>query len=149
MYNPRIIMGDAAGSGCSSDLTRQFGTTTLMGPTYNSLGLESKNNTLRGCTLKKVDLALARSFGLGGSRLAQVRLEVYNVFDTVNITDRNTSAQFASIDQRTTIVNLPYAANGTPRTPTSAVPGAIGAGLGVVTAAAPMRVIQVQFRFNF
>jgi hypothetical protein len=120
-----------------------------MGPTYGSLGLESKNNTLRGCTLKKVDMALARSFRLGRTRVAQVRLEVYNVFNTVNVTDRNTSVQFASIDQRTTIVNLPYAADGTPRTATSAVPGLNGAGLGVVTAAAPMRVIQAQFRFSF
>ncbi len=146
-YVAKILLNGDTGSGCSSDPTRQFKTDSLAGPQFGSLGLESKNNTLRGCKNQKVDLAVARLFRLKGGRTAQVRIEAYNAFNTVNYNNRVTSATFASITDRTTIVNLPYDAAGA--LVATRAPGLTGAGLGAVTSAAAMRVVQGQIRFSF
>ena len=145
-YNARIVMTGDPGSGCSDDPTRQFNTSVFQGPQPNSLGLESGLNYLRGCAVKKMDLALARLFNVGRGRQIQLRAEVYNVFNTVSFTGRATNAEFASLTTNSTVTNLPYDANGNAignrRLPSSA-------GFGVVTAAEPMRSMQLQIRFRF
>jgi hypothetical protein len=145
-YAARIIMTGDPGSGCSSDPTRQFNTSVFQGPQPDSLGLESGQNYLRGCPTKKLDLAIARVLNFGGGRQAQIRVEVYNALNTVTYSNRNTSAQYASLTTASTITNLPYDANGNlignRNLPNSA-------GFGVVTNAEPLRSMQVQVRFSF
>ena len=48
-YGARVrVVGDP-GSGCSSDPLQQFTTSAFQGPTFNSVGLESGADYLRGC----------------------------------------------------------------------------------------------------
>src|SRR6185503_18369908 len=90
-YNARIVLAGDPGSGCSGDPTRQFNTSAFQGPQPNSLGLESGLNYMRGCREGVLDLALARNIRLGGSKLFQIRVEAYNVFNTVIYNARNTT----------------------------------------------------------
>jgi hypothetical protein len=41
-------------------------------------------NTLRGFWQRRVDLSLAKSFGIGGERDVEIRWDIFNVFNTVN-----------------------------------------------------------------
>ena len=77
-YPARVrIVGDP-GSGCSSDLYRQFNASAFQGPRYNSVGLESPAGYLRGCFQSAFDLAIARNIRLGGARNLQLRVEMFN-----------------------------------------------------------------------
>ena len=84
-YAARIrVVGDP-GSGCSSDQYAQFNTAAFAGPTYNSLGLESGQNLLGGCFENITDLSIARNIRLGGGRQIQLRVDMFNAFNTVVI----------------------------------------------------------------
>ena len=139
-----MYLGDP-GSGCSSDQYRQFNTASVTGPTYNSVGLESGRNILGGCPDKTVDMAIARNIRLGGNRTFQFRLDIFNVFNTVVINNRERNVTFVS-PTNLTIVNSQTNADGslnqarlTPR----------NAGFGAATGAQNMRNMQVQIRFGF
>jgi hypothetical protein len=141
-----MIVGDP-GKGCSSDFTRQFNTAAFQGPSINSNGLESGQNYMRGCPDKTVDLAVARNIRLGGARNIQLRAELFNAFNAVIITGRNTTMNIANLQTPSAAVNLPY----DPAT------GALisgrdqprNAGFGVASGAANPRNVQVQVRFQF
>jgi len=107
--------------------------------------LESGRNYLRGCPDKRVDLSILRSVRMGGSRQLQFRLDIFNAFNAVIITGRNTTAQFNNPTSMT-LVNNQYNADGslnqsrlTPR----------NAGFGAATTAAALRNLQLQIRFQF
>ncbi|HKY20616.1 MAG TPA: carboxypeptidase-like regulatory domain-containing protein [Vicinamibacterales bacterium] len=144
-YAARIrIVGDP-GSGCSDNQYAQFNTAAFAGPTYNSLGLESGRNYMRGCFQNTFDFAIARNIRLGGNRQLQFRVDIFNAFNTVNITNRQRELQLNSPTDQT-IRNPQYLADGslnaarlTPRT----------AGFGAATEAADLRTIQVQIRLGF
>jgi hypothetical protein len=144
-YGARVIMTGDPGKGCSSDYQKQFATNVFMAPTTNSDGLESGQNFMRGCPDHVWDFAVARNIRLGGARSLQIRVEMFNAFNEVIITGRNASAQFVSLQDRTTITNLPGVdANGNPvRTLPS------NAGFGVATSAQDLRSFQLQLRFSF
>ena len=55
------------GSGCSSDMYRQFNAAAFQGPLPNSDGLESPAGYLRGCFQSALDLTIARNIRLGGA----------------------------------------------------------------------------------
>ena len=144
-YAARIVYVGDPGSGCSGDQYRQFNTAAVTGPTYGSVGLESGRNLLGGCPDKTVDMALARTIRLGGNRTVQFRVDVFNVFNTVVITNRERNVTFRSPTDLT-IVNSQTLADGsidparlTPRT----------AGFGAATGAQPMRTMQLMIRFGF
>ncbi|MEO8071084.1 MAG: hypothetical protein ABI652_06755, partial [Acidobacteriota bacterium] len=152
IYSARILANGDTGGGCSGDLTRQFNTSAFSAPlpsaTSPSLGLESGLNYLTGCWDHTVDLALARNIRLGGRRSLQLRLEAFNVFNSVIINARNATITYASLANATagTSNNLPYDDNGTligaRNVPQSA-------GFGVATNAQALRSMQVQVRFGF
>ena len=75
------------------------------------MGLESGQNYLTGCWERFWDFALARTIRLGGSRKVQLRLEMFNAFNTVVFTGRNTTMQLASPTNQT-IGNPQYDASG-------------------------------------
>ncbi len=110
-----------------------------------SLGLESGNNTLRGCASSIVDLSLVRTFRLGGGRTAQVRIDGFNVFDTVVFNARNATLALNS-PTTPTLRASQYLADGTVD-PTKLKPQ--DAGFGAVTGAAALRTVQAQVRFTF
>ncbi len=63
---------------------------------------------MRGCPEALFDLALARNIRLGGGRTFQIRVEAYNVFNTVIFNGRNTTMNIASLATASVATNLPY-----------------------------------------
>src|SRR4029079_12256170 len=95
------------GSGCSDNQYQQFNVNSVTGPGYNSVGLESGRNILRGCFINQVDMALAKNIHVGGQRNVQLRVDVFNLFNTYNITARNSTVQFVS-PTNLTVLNSEY-----------------------------------------
>ena len=144
-YAAKIVYVGDPGSGCSSNQFKQFNAAAVTGPTYGSVGLESSRFILGGCPDKTVDLAIVRNVRLGGNRTFQLRLDVFNAFNTVVITDRERNITYKSPTDLT-IVNSETLPDGsidpartTPRT----------AGFGAATNAQAMRNLQLQIRFGF
>lgn len=144
-YAARIkVVGDP-GSGCSDNQYAQFDTSAFAGPGYNSLGLESGASLLGGCFENAMDLSLARNIRLGGGRQAQLRIDMFNAFNTASINSRVTQLQLNSPTDLT-LRNNQYLADGT-LNPARLRPR--DAGFGAATGALDMRTIQVQLRFQF
>ena len=145
-YGGRVRINGDHGSGCSDDPLRQFVTSAFQGPLVGSVGLESASNTLRGCFIGEFDLSIARTIRLGRGASVQLRADVFNLFNQAAITARNTSAQFASPSDPTTIQNLPFEASGNVLAARSRPRGA---GFGVATGYQAPRSWQMQVRFSF
>ena len=144
-YGARIVYLGDPGSGCSNNEYAQFNTAAVTGPTYGSVGLESGRNILRACPNKIVDLSLSRDIRIRGNQGLEFRLDLFNAFNTVVISNRNTEIQYVS-PTNLTIRNSQTLADGsidpsrlTPRT----------AGFGAATGAMDMRTMQVQIRYRF
>jgi hypothetical protein len=144
-YAARIVMNGDPGGGCSGDRYRMFNTEVFSGPTYESLGLESGRSYLTGCFSNIWDMAVSRSFRLGGDRVIQVRADMFNAFNTVNYTGIQSQLQLVSPANQT-VRNAQFDADGNldqtrlrPQT----------AGFGAVTSAAALRSVQLQVRFRF
>ena len=104
-YSGRVILGNGLGSGCSDNQYGQFNASAVRGPGYNSNGLESGRNYLRGCPDQTVDLSILRSVRLGGSRQLQFRLDIFNAFNALVINGRNTTANFDNPTSMTLVNN--------------------------------------------
>jgi hypothetical protein len=144
-YGARIVYVGDPGNGCSNDQYRQFNTAAVTGPTYGSVGLESGRNIMRACPNKIVDLALSRDIRINGSQGVEFRLDIFNAFNTVVITNRQNEIQYVS-PTNLTLRNSQTLPDGsidparlTPRT----------AGFGAATGAMDMRTMQVQIRYRF
>jgi hypothetical protein len=144
-YAARIVIVGDPGKGCLSNQYAQFNTAAFAGPAYGSTGMESARNYMTGCWETLWDTAIARNIRLGGRRNLQFRLELYNVFNTVIFTSRNTTVQYQSPTQQT-VLNAQYNADGT-LNQNRLKPNA--AGFGAVNGAASPRTAQVQIRFSF
>jgi hypothetical protein len=144
-YGARIRYVGDPGSGCAYDDNTQFNTGSVQGPTYGSVGLESGRNILRGCTDKRVDMAISRDIRLGGARRLEFRLDVFNAFNYAFITGRNTTVQYNNPTDQA-VVNSIFNADGTINQ-TRLLPR--NAGFGVANAAQDMRSLQLQIRFAF
>jgi hypothetical protein len=144
-FNGRVVYIADPGKGCSDNQYQQFNVTAVAGPTFGSTMMESGRNMLRGCADKRVDMALSRNFNAGGSRVLEFRLDVFNVFDTVVYTGRNTTANFQSPTDMT-LLNSSYLADGS-LNPARSTPR--NAGFGAANNAFPLRSMQIQIRFSF
>jgi hypothetical protein len=144
-YAARIRLVGDPGSGCSSNQYAQFNTAAFAGPQTGSLGLESGRNLLRGCADHTTDLSISRNIRLGGARLVQFRLDMYNAFNTVIYNGRVTALQLNSPTDQT-VRNPQFNADGSP-VATRLRPQ--DAGFGAVTGAQGMRTMQAQIRFQF
>jgi len=141
------LLGDL-GSGCSDNQYSQFAATSVRGPTYGSLGLESGRNYMRGCMNRNIDLSLVRRIRVPGGEKYQVELraDVFNAGNWVVINGRSTGAQFASPATNGTLINNQYNADGILN------PGRLqprNAGFGAATSAQNLRTIQLQLRLRF
>ena len=145
-YAGRVRLVGDPGAGCSSDEFRQFNASAFQGPNYNSVGLESSNDYVRGCFTSALDLAIARNIRLGGARNLQLRVEMFNAPNAQGITNRASSMTLSSPADPVTISNLPYDATGA-IIPTRVKPS--NAGFGQATGWQQERRIQAQIRFSF
>ena len=145
-YAGRVRLVGDPGPGCSDDEFRQFNAAAFQGPNYNSVGLESGNDYVRGCFTSALDLAIARNIRLGGARNLQLRVEMFNAPNAQGITGRATSMTLASPSDPVTITNLPYDSSGN-IIPTRVRPA--NAGFGQANAWQQERRIQAQIRFSF
>jgi hypothetical protein len=148
-YAARIVLNGDPGSGCSSDQYRQFNVAAYSGPVYSangSRGDESGLNMLTGCPDRTTDLAIQRNIKLGGQREVQVRLDVFNAFNTVVYNARQAQIQWTSPDNQTTVLNNQITADGQVNT-ARLTPATAGA--GAATGAQAMRSMQLQVRFRF
>jgi Carboxypeptidase regulatory-like domain len=145
-YAGRVrIVGDT-GSGCSSDIYRQFTAAAFNGPLTNSDGLESPAGYLRGCFQSALDLTIARNIRLGGARNLQLRVDMFNAPNQAIPLTRNSSMTLASPADPVTITNLPYDSTGAilaSRVKPS------GSGFGQVQTWQAARSMQFQIRFSF
>jgi Carboxypeptidase regulatory-like domain len=145
-YGGRVrIVGDP-GSGCSSDMYRQFNAAAFQGPLPNSDGLESGAGYLGGCFQSVLDTAIARNFRMGGGRNLQLRVDMFNALNQAEITNRNTTMNLSGPGDPVTITNLPYDASGN-ILPARVKPS--NAGFGQATRWQPPRTVQLQIRFQF
>jgi len=148
-YGARVYVIGDPGNGCrlnEADRLKQFNTSAFKGPGVGSVGLESGNNYMKGCTSIGLDLAINRTVRLGESRTVQMRVDMFNAPNLARISGRNTSMSLGSPSDPTTILNLPYdsagnviASRSKPR----------GAGFGVATDYQSPRTTQFTIRFNF
>jgi hypothetical protein len=156
-YGAKIVYVGDPGSGCSDNQYAQFNTAAVAGPTYNSVGLESGRNIMRGCMDHRIDMALAKNIRLPGQKNIQFRMDVFNLFNTYVISARNTSVSFNSPTDQSTILNNQYNADGTlnqsrlqPRNAGfGAATGATNIGSEVGLGNNYNRAIQFQVRFQF
>ena len=144
-YGGRVVLNGDLGSGCADNQYAQFNTAAVSGPPVGSVGLESGQNYLTGCFENFWDLAIARNFRLGGSRMVQLRLEMFNAFDTVVYSNRNTTVNIQSPTDPT-VTNPQYNPDGS-LVPTRIRPA--DAGFGAATSAFALRSMQAQIRFQF
>ena len=98
-----------------------------------------------GCADHRWDFAIARNIRLGASRNIQIRADLFNAFDEVIFTGRNTTMNLTSPTNQT-ITNPQYNPDGT-LVATRLTPN--NAGFGAVTGAANPRSVQFQVRFAF
>jgi hypothetical protein len=141
-YGARIVYVGDPGSGCSGDRYRMFDVNVVRGPQFGSVGLESGRNVLRTCGDKIVDLAISRDIRMGGNRTLELRVDMYNAFNTVVFDQVANNIQFDN-PTNMNILNSQFNADGSinqnPRT----------AGFGAANRALPLRSVQVQVRFSF
>jgi carboxypeptidase family protein len=145
-YGGRVRIVGNPGTGCSSNPYTQFNPLAFQGPLYNSVGLESGNDYLRGCTVNTLDLSIARTIRLGGSKNLQLRVDMFNAPNAATVTSRATTINFTNPNDAVTITNLPYDASGNLIVSRS-LPR--GAAVGVATDYQSPRRVQLQARFSF
>jgi hypothetical protein len=142
----RIVFVGDPGSGCSDNQYAQFNTDAVRGPTYGSVGLESgRNQALRRCAEKNIDLSIARNIQLGGGRMVQLRVDAFNAFNIVNWNGIRTEVQYTNpVDQ--VVRNSQYRADGS-LDPSRLTPQT--GGFGSVSSAGAMRTVRLTARFSF
>jgi hypothetical protein len=136
-----VFTGQPMGSGHSSDPYRQLNAAAFMTPVPGSIGLESGLNYLTQSPSRGLDLSLSRSISIGGRRSLMLRIDGFNVLNTVVFTSVNTQLQVRSYTDPTP-VNLPYDASGN-------LIWANRSGFGAVTGVAAARTVQLFVRFTF
>ena len=139
------VVGDP-GSGCSSDVYRQFSAAAFQGPLVGSVGLESGPGYVRGCFSSAFDLSIQRTFRLGGGRTIQLRADMFNAPNEARITGRNATVSLSSPTDPVTPQNLPFDSTGA-LVVSRSLPK--NAGFGVANNYQAPRSVQAQIRFRF
>jgi hypothetical protein len=144
-FGARIVYVGDPGSGCSDDQYRQFNVTAVTAPTYGSVGLESGRNIMIGCPNRVIDISLARTIRLGGSRQLQFRIDAFNALNTVIYTGRSSTINWET-PTNLTVRNSQTLPDGS-LDPARLLPR--NAGFGAANGAAAMRNFQGMIRFQF
>ncbi len=144
-YTARVVITGDPGSGCSSNQYAQFNTAAFSGPLPGSTGLESGRHLLHGCGDHRLDLAIQRSIRIFWGKRLQLRADLFNAFNAVVFSARQTQLQLVSPTDQT-VTNAQYLADGRIN-PGRLTPN--NAGFGAATAALSARSIQVQVQFKY
>jgi hypothetical protein len=147
-YGGKVVLGNNLGSGCSDNQFGQFSASSVTGPTYGSVGLESGRNYLRGCANRNVDTSVIRRFRFWKfqeSRRFEFRADIFNTLNRVLINGRNGTATFNN-PTAMALQNGQYNSDGSIATGRSLPKNA---GFGAANGAAGMRSVQLEVRFGF
>jgi len=146
-WGGRVILPGGFGGGCSDNQYSQFDASAVRGPGYGSLSMESGRNNMRGCFTKNVDISFVRRIRVSSSERyrLELRADVFNAFNIVNINGRVNSATFNNPTSMT-LNNNQFNADGS-LNQSRLKPN--NAGFGAANAAANTRNIQLQLRFQF
>jgi len=107
------MVGDPlAGSG--EPLTGFFNTAAFARPTRGSYG-NAPRNVVKKPGLINTNFAIFRNAGLGGSRAAQLRVEIYNLFNQVQFQDIDRTRGSPPPARRSTRTSGPRSASPTRR----------------------------------
>lgn len=139
-----ILNPNALGSGCSGSRYSEFNATDIQGPTYGSVGMESGRDILRNCPTIEEDFNIVRRISIKERFKLQLRLDVYNLPNNVQVTSISSTATFNN-PTAMTLENNQYTngvLNQSRLTPATA-------GFGAATAAAAMRNILLEARITF
>jgi hypothetical protein len=110
--NARIALTCDPGKGWSGDPYKQFTDASCFAPPQpGSKGDETPRFFARNPPLNNFDLSVSKNFPIVHGAKFEIRLDLFNVLDTVQFTEVNNTANFASLTNRT-ITNLPYDAQG-------------------------------------
>ena len=142
------VLASGLGSGCSTNPFSEFNATSITGPTYGSVQMESARNSMRGCPTDNVDTSAVRKFHFWKfkeSRTFEFRADIFNTMNAVMINGRQNQAQFNNPTSMT-FVNAEYSANGSIANGRSLPQNA---GFGAANAAQTMRNIQLELRVGF
>jgi carboxypeptidase family protein len=110
--NARIVLTCDPGKGYSGDPYRQWDHPECFAPPQpGSRGDESPRYFAREPPLNNFDLSVSKNVPIARTVKFEVRLDIFNVLDKVQFTQVNSTANFASLTNRT-ITNLAYDAQG-------------------------------------
>ncbi|PYR11936.1 MAG: hypothetical protein DMF99_05880 [Acidobacteria bacterium] len=138
--NARIALTCDPGRGWSSDPYQQFTNTSCFAPPQpGSRGDETPRYFAREPPLNNLDLSVSKNFPIAHGMKFEIRLDMFNVLDTVQFTTVNATANFRSLTDRT-ITNLPYDAQGNLVQRN---------GFGTISGVAPPRTLQLVTRVTF
>lgn len=126
IVRPNLVGDPFAGGG--NPLAGFFNTAAFARPARGTYGT-SPRNVVRKPAVINTNMALFKNVGFGGSRSAQVRVEVYNLFNQVEFQDIDRTARF---DAAGTQINPNF-----------------GTAVGIANPTRPPRVIQLSVRLNF
>jgi hypothetical protein len=110
--NARIALTCDPGRGWSGDPFNQFTNAACFAPPQpGSKGDETPRFFARNPPLNNLDLSVSKNVGIVHGAKFEIRLDMFNMLDTVQFTEVNNTVNFASLTDRT-ITNLPYDARG-------------------------------------
>jgi hypothetical protein len=138
--NARIALTCDPGIGYSSDPYKQFTNPACFAPPQpGSNGNETPRFFARNPPLNNLDLSVSKNFPITHGVKFEIRLDIFNLLDTVEFTGLNSTVNFRSLTDRT-ITNLPYDAQGnlTQRN-----------GFGTINGTAIPRTLQLVTRLTF
>jgi hypothetical protein len=137
--NARIVLMCDPGRGWSGDPYRQLDTSCFAPPQPGSDGAESSRFFVRSPPINNLDLSLSKNFDVVRGIKFEVRLDMFNALNHTQFTGVNSTANFASLKDRT-ITNLPFDASGALVQPN---------GFGTINGVAPPRTLQLVTRVTF
>jgi hypothetical protein len=138
--NARIALTCDPGRGWSGDPYKQFTNPACFAPPQpGSNGNETPRLFARNPPLNNLDLSVSKNFPIAHGLKFEIRLDMFNVLDTVQFTGVNNTANFASLTNAT-ITNLPYDAQGNLVQRN---------GFGTINGTAPPRTLQLVTRVTF
>ena len=83
-----------------------FDTTVFAAPAANTFGTRTRNmGDIRGPRFTNLDFSLVKQFGLGGSRQAEIRMDVWNLPNTTHMSNPNSSFGNANFGRITSAYN--------------------------------------------
>ena len=83
-----------------------FDTSVFSAPAANTFGTRTRNmGDIRGPGFTNLDFSLVKQFGFGGSRAGEFRMDVWNLPNTIHMSNPNTSFGSSTFGRITSAYN--------------------------------------------